>query len=253
MRFIILWVIILNKLRYKCLILDHDDTVVNSTASIHHPAFVASLKHLRPDVTLNFDEYMQMYCSIGMEKYCRDILNFSDEERKYEYVNWLKYVDDNIPKPFEGIPQIIEKQKELGGYVCVVSHSIKENIIRDYKKNNLVAPDLVYGGELPEDKRKPNIYPVTQIMEKLGLHSNELVIIDDLPIGYNMAKASGVDFIGACWSHNVPSIRSFMLENCEKSFFSPYELYKYLFCESKDILENCFTSDTVIENVDNCI
>ena len=25
-------------MRYKCLVLDHDDTVVDSTASIHYPA-----------------------------------------------------------------------------------------------------------------------------------------------------------------------------------------------------------------------
>ena len=25
-------------MRYKCLVFDHDDTVVNSTATIHHPA-----------------------------------------------------------------------------------------------------------------------------------------------------------------------------------------------------------------------
>ena len=26
-------------LRYKCLVLDHDDTVMDSTRLIHHPAF----------------------------------------------------------------------------------------------------------------------------------------------------------------------------------------------------------------------
>ena len=26
-------------MRYKCLVFDHDDTVVNSTATIHHPCF----------------------------------------------------------------------------------------------------------------------------------------------------------------------------------------------------------------------
>ena len=31
-------------MRYKCLVLDHDDTVVNSTATIHFPSFVDYLK-----------------------------------------------------------------------------------------------------------------------------------------------------------------------------------------------------------------
>ena len=37
--------------RYQCLVLDHDDTVVNSTASVNYPAFVQTLKTLRPDGT----------------------------------------------------------------------------------------------------------------------------------------------------------------------------------------------------------
>ena len=35
-------------MRYKCLVLDHDDTVVNSTATIHYPCFCEFLKEVRP-------------------------------------------------------------------------------------------------------------------------------------------------------------------------------------------------------------
>ena len=35
-------------MKYKCLVLDHDDTVVDSTAEIHFPAFVEYLKIARP-------------------------------------------------------------------------------------------------------------------------------------------------------------------------------------------------------------
>ena len=31
-------------MKYKCLVFDHDDTVVNSTATIHHPCFAEYLK-----------------------------------------------------------------------------------------------------------------------------------------------------------------------------------------------------------------
>ena len=44
-------------MRYRCLILDHDDTVVNSTATIHYPAFLEALKLLRPGVTISLDDY----------------------------------------------------------------------------------------------------------------------------------------------------------------------------------------------------
>jgi len=35
-------------LPYQCLILDHDDTAVNSTALIHHPSHLESMRLLRP-------------------------------------------------------------------------------------------------------------------------------------------------------------------------------------------------------------
>ena len=34
-------------MRYKCLVFDHDDTVVNSTATIHHPSFLKYLAQYR--------------------------------------------------------------------------------------------------------------------------------------------------------------------------------------------------------------
>ena len=44
-------------MRYQCLVLDHDDTVVNSTASVNYPAFVQTLRTLRPDVHMTLDDF----------------------------------------------------------------------------------------------------------------------------------------------------------------------------------------------------
>ena len=42
-------------LKYKCLVLDHDDTVVDSTASIHYPSFLAYVAEYRPHLLENYD------------------------------------------------------------------------------------------------------------------------------------------------------------------------------------------------------
>ena len=47
-------------MKYPCLVLDHDDTVVNSTATIHHPAFCAYLLEIRPGRTITLEEYMEL-------------------------------------------------------------------------------------------------------------------------------------------------------------------------------------------------
>ena len=37
--------------RYRCILVDHDDTAVDSTTAIHYPAHVESLRVLRPGRT----------------------------------------------------------------------------------------------------------------------------------------------------------------------------------------------------------
>ena len=44
-------------LRYPCLVLDHDDTTVNSTATVHYPAFVEYMKIHHPEIHLSLEEY----------------------------------------------------------------------------------------------------------------------------------------------------------------------------------------------------
>ncbi len=43
-------------LRYRCLVLDHDDTVVDSTATIHHPCFQAFLDEVRPGARIDSEK-----------------------------------------------------------------------------------------------------------------------------------------------------------------------------------------------------
>ena len=35
-------------LRYRCILIDHDDTAVDSTEAVHYPAHVEALRILRP-------------------------------------------------------------------------------------------------------------------------------------------------------------------------------------------------------------
>ena len=48
-----------DRLKYQCLVLDHDDTVVNSTVSVNFPAFLDTLRILRPEAAaaLTADDY----------------------------------------------------------------------------------------------------------------------------------------------------------------------------------------------------
>ncbi len=216
-------------MKYKCIILDHDDTVVDSTRHVHHPAFLVSLAELRPGRTISLEDYFRVNFHPGFVEYCRDVLGFSEAELAREVEMWKEYVRDHIPEVYPGMARIIRRQKEAGGLVCVISHSFDYNIRRDYAANGLPQPDAVYGWELPPQRRKPDPWALNQVLERFGLKPEDCLVVDDLKPGYDMARTAGVPFAAACWAYDVPEIRTFMEQNCTLAFEDPAELEAYLF------------------------
>ena len=47
------------------------------------------------------------------------------------------------------------------------------------------------------------------------LEKTDLLMLDDLKPGYDMARAAGVDFAAAGWAYDVPEIEAFMRKNCD--------------------------------------
>ena len=122
----------------------------------------------------------------------------------------------------------MERQKAQGGLVCVVSHSFDFNIRRDYAANGLPEPDAVFGWEQPLEQRKPKPWPLEEIMRRFGLRPEELLMVDDLKPGYDMARACGVDFAAVGWSNDIPEIERFMRGGCRWYFKTVPELAAFL-------------------------
>ena len=80
----------------------------------------------------------------------------------------------------------------------------------------------------PEEKRKPHAYPLDAIMEALGLSNRDLLMVDDLKLGLDMAKSRSVDFAWAGWSDTAFVTRDFMKQNATYSFDAPSALEEFL-------------------------
>lgn len=202
-------------MRYKCILLDHDETVFDSTRHIHYPCFMEYLSLIRPNVKITFEEYIWKNFHPGFVDFCFKELRFSDKEMEDEVKYWRNYLKTHVPKAFDGFKEILNKYKEEGGIICVISHSLSENIIRDYEKNGLPKPDEVYGWERPENERKPSAFPVLDVMKKYNLESHEIIMIDDLKPGFDMAKKCNIDFAAAGWAYELPEIKEFMKKNSD--------------------------------------
>ena len=191
-------------LKYPCLILDHDDTVVQSELTVNLPYFQMTLASFRPGSTITEAEYADGCNRLGFAEFCRQRFGFTEEELVAEYLGWKEYIKTHIPAPYPGIDAIIRRQKSLGGRIFVVSHSARENISRDYAKNFGILPDEIYGWDLPEELCKPSDYALTAIMRDFGFSKKEMLVVDDMRLGYTMAKKQNIPIAFAAWSRQNP-------------------------------------------------
>lgn len=217
-------------LKYPCLVLDHDDTVVQSESTVNYPFFVYILDQFRPGATITLEEYVHGCCHLGFADMCRKWYGFTEQELIDEYKGWQNYIIDHIPSPFVGIERIIHRQKEEGGILCVVSHSSDVNILRDYRHHFGMEPDAIYSWDLPEHLRKPSTYALEDIMRRFGLTADQLLVVDDMKPAYEMANAAGVSIAFAEWGRkDYPEISMQMRKLCNYSFETTEALEKFLF------------------------
>ena len=107
-------------LKYPCLVLDHDDTVVQSEATVNYPFFVEFLKEYRPGMTITQHEYISECFEPGYIEMCRRRFHFTDEELLIEYNGWKDYIRSHVPQAYPGIGHIIRRFKELGGQIVTI-------------------------------------------------------------------------------------------------------------------------------------
>ena len=218
-------------MKYKCLILDHDDTIVNSSATIHYPSFVEYLRDYRPSLADNytFESFLVKNFDPGIVSLLRDEVGLSDEEMQHEEEYWARFVQTKTPVAYDGMKEIMERFRAEGGVVIIDSHSLLRYIERDISANGLPTPDYIYSWDIPKDQRKPSPYTVLDAIKRFNVDPCEVLVVDDLKPGYDMARGAGVDFAAAGWAYNVPEIESFMRKNCDYYLRSVEELKALLF------------------------
>lgn len=204
-------------LRYRCLIVDHDDTAVDSTATIHYPAHVEVMRRIRPDHdVVDLDQWLLKNFDPGITAYFRDELRLTDEEIEMEFATWRRIVSERVPEFYPGFLELLDEYRCRGGVVAVVSHSDREIIQRDYlvAASGASLPDVIFGWDPDQERRKPSPYPVKEILKTYRVSPEEALVVDDLKPGVLMARAAGVHVAAAGWGHQIPGIREYMEKNC---------------------------------------
>jgi phosphoglycolate phosphatase/pyrophosphatase PpaX len=224
---------------YPCLIIDHDDTTVMSTPTIHYPAHVEALKRLRPGrKPIDLEGWLKKNFHPGFRPYLEEELGWSPSEVEAAYRVWRDYTNERIPSFFPGLFSILREYRRRGGLLVVVSHSDVDLIERDYRAASAEAgpaeglfPDLVFGWTEDPARRKPDPYPVLETMKRFALRPEDILVLDDLKPGADMAAAAGVACAAAGWGYDVPEIREAMLASCVRYFSTVAEFGDFILGE----------------------
>ena len=218
-------------MRYRLLLIDHDDTAVDSTAIVHYPAHLEALRALRPGLPLpTIEQWWIANFEPGIMEHLVHVLGMNEAELAREFEIWRSFTESRVAPFFPGFRELLAAFRARGGKVAVVSHSEQANILRDYRQPGSPAfePDLIFGWDHDPARRKPDPWPVREALSRLGVVAGETLVVDDLRPGVLMARAAGVAAVGAAWAHRVPRIRDWMRANCLACFDSIGEFGDFL-------------------------
>ena len=215
-------------MRYRCLFVDHDDTAVDSTATVHYPAHLEVMGRLRPAVRpVSLEDWLLKNFDPGLMVYLRGELAMTESEIAEEARIWRNHLQRSRPRFFTGFVEILAQFRRRGGKIVVTTHSEADTVWRHYKTAGF-SPDLVFGWTDVEERRKPHPWPVWEGLRRLGLGRNQALVLDDLKPGILMARSAGVASAGAGWCHRIPRIVSYMREHCDAYFETVDAFGRYL-------------------------
>ena len=205
-------------MRYRCLVLDHDDTAVDSTREIHHPAHVRAMEMLRPEHrSVSVEEWFVKNCDPGIMGYLVDELGMTEEELETSFRVWREATAGAVPHFYPGFLDALAAYRAQGGLIVVASHS-EEHVIRAHYEaaanGQRVMPELIFGWETGPERRKPDPFPVHETLRQLDLEPSDLLVVDDLKPGIEMAATAGVDAAAVAWSHDLSVIRDYLDRHC---------------------------------------
>ena len=86
-------------LKFPCLVLDHEENVVQMEKTIGFPCFCQTLSRIRPGRSMTLEEYVRGCHELGFVDMCRQWCDFSDEEMQERIQRLGGICQDPYPCP----------------------------------------------------------------------------------------------------------------------------------------------------------
>lgn len=181
--------------KYKAVIYDLDGTLIDTAYMNIKPLQIVLEK--QANIKKEYEELLPYFCYTG-EGVMKE---FGIEDRMLFYSAWVNEMNNGSYQSFayEGIEETMAGIDELGIRQAVVSSKYRSQYQIDIEKKGLGKHfECVI---LAEDcnKHKPDPEPMIRCLDKMKLHTNEVIYVGDTDNDCRCAKRAGVAFAYASW------------------------------------------------------
>ena len=127
----------------------------------------------------------------------------SEEEKADALEEWKRRYPDfggNLTKPYDGVPQMLERLKEKGVLLGVLSNKF-DAAVRDLVESYFPGLFVIAHGESPDYPRKPNPAGLLKILAQFGIDPADAAYVGDSGGDMKTACAAGSFAIGVSWGY----------------------------------------------------
>ena len=196
---------------FKACVFDLDGTTLYTVEAIRYSLSKAIEIYGYPELT---EEETMRYTGDGsyamVERSMKLSNNDYDEERiKAAYEVYKKVFKENCMrgvKPYEGLPEILNKMKADGLKLAIISNKpdarTKDNIYGTYGKDFF---DIVYG-EMEGIPLKPDPGGIIRVLKELGVKGEETLYYGDSNMDMDAGRAAGCKTVACLWGYRPKEV-----------------------------------------------
>lgn len=187
-------------MKYRFLFFDLDGTLLNTLDDLRDAVNTILVRYQMPEIT---PEQTAAFVGNGAGHliHCAVPEGTPEEQEKKILAEYRQYYQEHCQvrtAPYSGIPEMLERLKEAGCVMAVVSNkpdaAVKE-LNRHFFKGLLVSAI----GESAEIRRKPAPDTVFEAMRQTGAEQSSSVYIGDSEVDIETARNAGLPCISVSW------------------------------------------------------
>lgn len=183
-------------MKFKCLVLDYDNTLVATVPELQYPALKYAYEANGFSGCPDLKDYLAIDFEVGIREYIKTDHPDVWEKMTNDFIN---HIFSSRSPPYEGLKDILFKFAQAGGELFVASNSDVAIIESFWHYNGLPEISGIFGWNMGREYRKPNSKSLEDILKITKFEKKNVLVLDDRESGVEMAKSLGIRSAVAGW------------------------------------------------------